>query len=65
MKPATLIFVTGSLILTQSNKKRKEKNNGRRTTAVWRNWGFRLNLKLVLYLDAQSLFDTFGVPNPN
>ena len=35
-----------------------------RTTAVWRNWGFRQTLKLVLYLEVGFLFDTFGLPNP-
>ena len=25
-----------------------------RLTAVWRNWGFRLTLKLVLYLEVRS-----------
>lgn len=36
---------------------RKEKQH---TTAVWRNWGFRQTLKLVLYLEVGFLFDTFG-----
>jgi len=34
------------------------------TTAVWRNWGFRQTLKLVLYLEVGFLFDTFGLSNP-
>ncbi len=29
-------------------------------TAVWRNWGFRQTLKLVLYLEVRSLIYTFG-----
>ena len=29
-------------------------------TAVWRNWGFRQTLKLVLYLQVWSLIYTFG-----
>jgi hypothetical protein len=34
------------------------------TTAVWRNWGFRQTLKLVLYLQVRSLIYTFGLSNP-
>jgi hypothetical protein len=38
--------------------------NGHLLTAVWRNWGFRQTLKLVLYLEVRSLINTFGLPNP-
>ena len=30
------------------------KNKAQHTTAVWRNWGFRHTLKLVLYLQVRS-----------
>jgi hypothetical protein len=40
------------------------RQNGHLLTAVWRNWGFRQTLKLVLYLEVGFLFDTFGLPNP-
>jgi hypothetical protein len=33
---------------------------GHPTTAVWRNWGFRQTLKLVLYSEVRSLIYTFG-----
>jgi hypothetical protein len=39
----------------------KVKNKlGHHITAVWRNWGFRQTLKLVLYLEVRSLIYTFG-----
>ena len=62
-KPATLKLATKSLILTQS-KNIIETKKSERTTAVWRNWGFRQTLKLVLYLEVRSLIYTFGLPNP-
>ena len=34
------------------------------TTAVWQYGGFRLNLKLVLYLKVQSLTKSIGFLNP-
>lgn len=55
-------------ILNSKNKITSSKNtsriNGHLLTAVWRNWGFRQTLKLVLYLEVRSLIYTFGLPNP-
>ena len=55
-------------ILNSKNKITSSKNtsriNGHLLTAVWRNWGFRRTLKLVLYLEVRSLIYTFGLPNP-
>ena len=39
-------------------------NKEQPVTAVWRNWGFRQTLKLVLYLEVRSLIYTFDLPNP-
>ena len=37
-----------------------------RTTAVWRDWGFRLNLKMVLYLENLCLTEKsrIFIPQP-
>ncbi|EKT4550807.1 hypothetical protein JE952_002464 [Flavobacterium psychrophilum] len=35
-----------------------------RTTAVWRDWGFRLNLKMVLYLENLCLTEKSCIFNP-
>ena len=37
---------------------------GRHITAVWQYGGFRLNLKLVLYLQSQCLTESLGFLNP-
>ena len=41
-----------------------EKKKGRHITAVWQYGGFRLNLKLVLYLQSQCLTESLGFLNP-
>jgi len=35
-----------------------------RITAVWRDWGFRLNLKMVLYLKNLCLTEKSRIFNP-
>jgi hypothetical protein len=40
------------------------KKKGRHITAVWQYGGFRLNLKLVLYLQSQCLTESLGFLNP-
>jgi hypothetical protein len=44
------------------NKQRRKK--GDRLTAVWRDWGFRLNGKLVLYLENLCLTEKSRIFNP-
>ena len=44
--------------------KQNPDENSLRITAVWRDWGFRLNLKLVLYLENLCLTEKPRIFNP-
>jgi len=44
--------------------KQNPDENSLRITAVWRDWGFRLNLKMVLYLENLCLTEKSRIFNP-
>ena len=48
---------------TLTTEKPADKKNTERLTAVCKNGGFRLNLKLVLYLQSQCLTESLGYLN--
>ena len=41
-----------------------DKKKGEGITGVWQDWGFGLNLKLVLYFQSQCLTESQGFLNP-